>query len=164
MNFCRLTPLVVALACACGGKLTQEERAKLHEGMSTQDIRRVTDSELQGAAMTLAGEIMKDVERIDKFLLNKRKIDSLATARNVVVYALRPGEVQAGEIEKKLMEAYAAAASTGTASDNLQKLGTDSLLFTRPVFLMHPDGSQEFSHAIGVRMATRSIVLSMPQP
>jgi hypothetical protein len=159
-----LTPVVVILACSCGGKLTEEERAKLHEGMATQDIRRVTDAELQGAALTLAGEIMQDVERTDKFLLNKIKIDSLAAARNVVVYALRPGDAPTGEIETKLIEAYAAAAAAGTASDNLQKIGTDSLLFTRPVLLMHPDGSQEFSHAIGIRMSTRSVVMSMPQP
>lgn len=152
------------LACACGGKLTQEERAKLHEGMATQDIRRVTDAELQGAALALAGEIMQDVERTDKFLLNKIKIDSLAAARSVVVYALRRGDAPTSEIETKLIEAYTAAATTGTASDNLQKIGTDSLLFTRPVLLMHPDGSQEFSHAIGIRMSTRSVVMSMPQP
>lgn len=164
MNLRYLSPLLLFLVCACGGKLTQEERAKLHEGMASQDIRRVTDAELQDAALTLGTEIMRDVELIDKFLLNQQKIDSLAAARAVVVFALRPGNSPRGETEKQLVEAYAAAAATGTAGDNLQKLGTDSLLFTRPVFLLHPDGSQEFSHAIGIRMATRTIVLSMPQP
>jgi hypothetical protein len=162
MNLRYLSPLLFLLVCACGGKLTQEERAKLHEGMATQDIRRITDAELQEAALALATEIMSDVERVDKFLVNRQKIDSLAAARAVVVFALRVGSTPRGETEKQLVEAYAAAA--GTAGDNLQKLGTDSLLFTRPVFLMHPDGSQDFSHAIGIRMATRTIVLSMPQP
>jgi hypothetical protein len=164
MNLRYLSPLLFLLVCACGGKLTQEEREKLHEGMATQDIRRVTDAELQEAALSLATEIMSDVERTDKFLVNPQKIDSLAAARAVVVFALRAGSTALGKTEKQLIEAYAAAAATGTAGDNLQKLGTDSVLFTRPVFRMHPDGSQEFSHAIGIRMATRTIVLSMPQP
>lgn len=164
MNLRYLSPLLFLLVCACGGKLTQEEREKLHEGMATQDIRRVTDAELQEAALSLAAEIMRDVERTDKFLVNRQKIDSLAAARAVVVFALRTGSPALGETEKQLVEAYAAAAATGTAGDNLQKLGADSLLFTRPVFLLHPDGSQEFSHAIGIRMATRTIVLAMPQP
>ncbi|MBL7849655.1 MAG: hypothetical protein JNN04_02050 [Cyclobacteriaceae bacterium] len=164
MNIRYLFPLILILAGACGGKLTQEERAKLHEGMATQDIRRVTDAELQEAALSLAGEIVRDVERIDKFLLNKTRIDSLAAARGVVVYPLRPDSSPRGETEKQLIEAYMAAAASGTAADNLQKLGTDSMLFTRPVYLLHPDGSQELSHAIGIRLSTRSIVLSMPQP
>jgi hypothetical protein len=164
MNLRNLSPLLFVLVCACGGKLTEEERAKLHEGMATQDIRRVTDAELLGAALIIAGDIMRDVEKTDKFLLNKEKIDSLSAARNVVIYSLRTDSAPLGEIEKKLVEAYATAAATGTATDNLQKLGTDSLLFTRPVFRLHPDGSQEFSHAIGLRMSTRSIVLAMPQP
>lgn len=164
MNLHRLTPLLLALACACGGKLTEEERAKLHEGMSTQDIRRVTDAELQDAAIALATDIASQVETLDKFLLSEDKIDSLSAARGVVIYALRPDEASSDEIENKLIEAYAAAAASGVASDNLQKLGTDSLLFTRPVFRMHPDGSQELSHAIAIRLSTRAVVLSMPQP
>jgi len=164
MNLRYLSPLLFVLVCACGGKLTQEERAKLHEGMASQDIRRVTDAELMGAALSLGGEIIRDVEQTDKFLLNKEKIDSLAAARSVVIYSLRSDSAPLGEIEKQLVEAYVAAAATGTAGDNLQKLGADSVLFTRPVFRLHPDGSQEFSHAIGLRMSTRTIVLTMPQP
>ena len=67
-------------------------------------------------------------------------------------------------MERDLTEAYVAGAVNGTATDNLQALGNDSLLFTRPVLKLHPDGSQEFSHAIGVRMAKRTVILSLPQP
>ena len=164
MNLRYLSPLLFLLVCACGGKLTQEEREKLHEGMASQDIRRVTDAELQEAALRLGTEIISDVEQTDKFLLNRQKIDSLATAHGVVIYSLNASTAFRGVTEQQLVEAYQAAAAAGTGGDNLQKLGTDSLLFTRPVFRLHPDGSQEFLHAIGIRMSTRAVVLSMPQP
>jgi len=152
------------LVTACGGKLTKEEREKLHEGMASQEIRRVTDAELQDAGLKLGGEIMREIEKIDKHLLRKREIDSLAAARGIKIVSLTPDKATLQQIENNLIEAYIAGAASGTAVDNLQNFGEDSLLFTRPVFKLHPDGSQEFSHAIGIRMAKRTVVLSMPQP
>lgn len=156
--------LLLLLATACGGKLTKEEREKLHEGMASQEIRRVTDAELQDAALKLGADVMRDVERIDKFVLRKTELDSLAAARGVIVFALKPDKATLQKMENDLIDAYIAGAAAGTAVDNLQAIGEDSLLFTRPVFKSHPDGSQEFSHAIGIRMAKRTVVLSMPQP
>lgn len=156
--------LLTLLTFACGGKLSQEERDKLREGMATQDIRRVTDAQLQEAAMALANSILGDVNKIDPYLIKKPQIDSLAKARGVSIYPLIPDEPALKEIEQKLIEAYVAGANAGTAADNLQAIGTDSLLFTHPVFRLHPDGSQEFTLAVGICMSKRSVVLSMPQP
>ena len=47
---------------------------------------------------------------------------------------------------------------------DLQRAGEDSILYTKPVFKNRPDGSQQFSHAIGIKMAIKTIVLSMPTP
>lgn len=158
-----IIPFVLIL-WSCGGQLSKEERAKLHEGMATQDIRRVTDAELQEAAIALGTAIMRDVERVDKYLLKKNAIDSLAAARGVVIYSLQPDAATLKDIEHQLVEAYMEGANTGMARDNLQSIGTDSLLFTRPLFRLHPDGSQEFTHAVGIRMAKRTVIFSMPQP
>lgn len=159
-----LNMLLVVLVMACGGKLTKEERAKLHEGMASQEIRRVTDAELQEAALKYGSDVMRDIEKTDKYLLKTRELDSLASARGVKISSLTPDNATMKKIEQDLIDAYITGAAAGTAVDNLQALGEDSLLFTRPVFKMHPDGSQEFSHAIGIRMAKRTVVLSMPQP
>lgn len=160
----KLAWVVILISVACGGKLTQEEREKLHDGMATQDIRRVTEAELQGAAYKYLTAVISDVEKIDKYLNKKRQLDSLAAARKVSIFSLTPDGKALREIEKKLIEAYLAGTDAGTAGDNLQAIGTDSLLFTRPVFSLHPDGSQQFSHAIGIRIAKKTIVLSLPQP
>jgi hypothetical protein len=155
---------VCLLLIACGGKLSDDQRKRLHEGMSTQDIKRVSDADLQMAALTLSQSIMRDVEKTDRFLKNSRKIDSIENARDVQIYSMIPDDSTLREIEKKLVEAYVTGADVGQVSDNLQKVGEDSLLFTRPVFKDRPDGSQEFSHAIGIKMSKKTVVLSMPQP
>lgn len=160
----KLLGIMIIIGASCGGKLTDEERKKLHEGMATQDIKRVTEAELQEAALTYAKSVLTDVEKVDKYLNQKSKIDSVAKAREVKIYSLMPEDAALREIEKKLVEAYIAGADTGTAGDNLQRIGDDSLLYTRPVFKLHPDGSQQFSHAIAVRMSRKTVVLSMPQP
>ena len=156
--------LLLVICAGCGGKLSNEERQRLHDGMATQEIRRVTDAELQEGALVLAKSILADLERVDKYMNQKAKIDSLAVARNVKIYFLVPDDAALREIEKNLVEAYIAGTDAGTASDNLHNIGADTVLFTRPVFNLHPDGSQQFSHAIGIRMSRKTIVLSMPQP
>ena len=155
--------LLLSLLTACGGSLTQEERQKLKDGMVTQDIRRVTDAELQEAAMAFGSEVVRDIERVDRYLVNQTALDSLAQARAVIIFSLTRESASPG-LERDLTDAYMAGAANGTATDNLQELGNDSLLYTRPILKLHPDGSQEFSHAIGVRMAKRTVILSLPQP
>lgn len=158
-----LLPVMLILV-ACGGKLSDEQRAKLKEGMETQEIRKVSDAELTEGAMAIGKEIASAVEKIDRNLNQKQKIDSLGKVHEVRIYSLVPDEASLKEIEGKLVEAYIAGTNTGTAADNLQRVGEDSLLFTRPVFRTHPDGSLEFSHAIGVKMSVKKVVLSLPEP
>lgn len=160
----RLLLLLLLVSVACGGKLSDEERKKLHEGMSTQDIKKVTDAELQQAAMTYGRNVMTVVEKADRYLNQKSKIDSIGSAYKVRIYPLVPSGSQMAEIEKQLVEAYISGAGTGTVGENLQRMGEDSLLYTKPVFREHPDGSQEFTHAIGIKMAVKTVILSIPQP
>lgn len=156
--------ILVIICWGCGGKLSDEQRKRLHDGMATQDIKKVSEGELQEAALTYAQSVVIDVEKIDKYLNQQSKIDSIGTARHVKIYSLVPDDGELREIEKKLVEAYVTGAETGPVSDNLQKAGEDSLLFTRPVFKDRPDGSQQFSHAIGIKMSKKTVVLSMPRP
>lgn len=152
------------LLTSCGGKLSDDQRKRLHEGMSTQDIKKISEADLQGAALIYAQSVVSELERSDKFLKNRAVIDSVAKSRGVRIYSIIPDDSTLREIEKKLVEAYVTGADVGQVSDNLQRVGEDSLLFTRPVFRDRPDGSQEFSHAIGIKMSKKTIILSMPKP
>ena len=43
--------VIIMIVCwACGGKLSDEQRQKLHDGMATQNIKRVSEADLQEAA------------------------------------------------------------------------------------------------------------------
>ncbi len=132
--------------------------------MATQDIKRVSEADLMEAAWTYARAVIADVEKADLYLRSKSKIDSIAAARHVRIYSLIPADSALREIERQLVDAYITGADVGSVGDNIQKVGEDSLLFTKPVFSNHPDGSQQFSHAIGIKMARKTIVLSMPTP
>ncbi|MEJ0054265.1 MAG: hypothetical protein WDN75_00595 [Bacteroidota bacterium] len=161
----KLVIVAVAVFCwCCGGKLSDEQRKKLHEGMATQDIKRVSESDLQAAAMTYAQSVFTDIEKVDLFLNKKSKIDSIASTRNVKIYSLIPDDKTLRDIEKSLVDAYVTGAAASQVGDNLQRIGEDSLLYTKPVFKDRPDGSQQFSHAVGIKMAKKTIVLSMPNP
>jgi hypothetical protein len=155
---------IVILSWGCGGKLSDEQRKKLHDGMATQDIKRVSEADIQEAAMTYAQSVFSDIEKADKFLNKKSKIDSIEAERQVKIYSLVPDDKTLREIEKALVDAYVTGATSSNVRDNLQRIGEDSLLYTRPVFKDRPDGSQEFSHAVGIKMAKKTIVLSMPNP
>jgi len=156
--------LIVIVVCwSCGGKLSDEQRRKLQEGMATQDIKRVSNADVQAAAMDYAKSVFADVEKVDKFLRKKSKIDSIASARQVKIYTLIPDDKMLLEIEKSLVDAYVNGSGNGQPGDNLQRVGEDSLLYTKPIFKDRPDGSQQFSHAIGIKMAKRTIILSMPK-
>ena len=156
--------ILVFIACSCTGKLSDEQRQKLHEGMATQDIKRVSEADLQAAAWDYAKAVLADVEKVDIDMHSKPKIDSIAASRHVKIYSLIPADSALREIEKQLVDAYITGADVGSVGDNLQKVGEDSLLYTKPVFRNRPDGSQQFSHAIGIKMAKKTIILSMPSP
>ncbi len=156
--------LLLMVCAACGGKLSDDQRQRLHEGMATQDIKKVSEADLQLAALTYAQSVMREVEKADQLPGQSLKIDSIATARQVKIYSLIPDDSALRQIEKQLVEAYIAGANPEQAGENLQKIGEDSLLYTKPVFMEEPDGSQRFSYAIGIKMARKTIVLSMPTP
>ena len=155
--------LLLSACLACGGKLSDGQRQRLHDGMATQDIRKVSEADLQEAALAYAQSVMRELEK-DKFLKQKSKIDSLAVSQHVKIYSLIPDDAALRDIEKKLVEAYIAGADTGPVGENLQKIGEDSILYTKPVFKERPDGSLQFSHAIGIKMSRKTIVLSLPTP
>lgn len=155
--------IAMLLLSACGGKLTDEQRKKLHEGMSTQDIKRVSEADLQQAGEVYGSKVLAALGDVNQSL-SGRRIDSLSKAYQVRIYALTPSGTQLKEIEKNLIDAYISSMAGGQAGNNLQKIGTDSLLYTKPVFKSHPDGAVEFTHAIGIMIPVKTVVLSMPQP
>lgn len=119
---------------ACGGKLSDEQRKQLREGMKSQEIKVVTEAEITEEALRQGREILLAVEK------DSLKSDSAARASGAIVRWLDPEGKNAGLIESQLLEAYIMSAVTG-AQENIQKAGADSLIYTKPVVEEMPDGT-----------------------
>ncbi|MBN8576368.1 MAG: hypothetical protein J0L66_05465 [Cytophagales bacterium] len=148
---------ICIVLCSCTGTLTDEQRKKMKENMALGEIKKVTESEITDATLTRGRKIAVTIESNDRLLTNAAFIDSLAKAEGVEILALHQNQVGMRQIEKQLLEAY--AGSTGT--ENVQKMGPDSLLYTNPIFREHPDGSTEFLKAVAIRFTRKQIVLSI---
>lgn len=150
--------LILILIFSCTGTLTDEQRKKMKENMEMNEIKKATDAEITEAAFQFGRQTALIIQKRDKTLSNQSFLDSLSQALEVEIFALQSGNQNLRGVEKQLLEAYASEAQ---ASDNIQKMGPDSLLYTKPLVREHPDGSTQFTKAIGIRMTKKQIVLKI---
>ena len=128
--------------------------------MEQGQIKKLTESQITEAAFAYGRSVATLVEKKDKLQANSLLIDSIAKANNVEIISLQSDNNQLRGVEKQLLEAYLTG---GSSSDNIQKEGTDSLIYTKPILREHPDGSTEFLKAIGIRMTRKQVVLSIEE-
>ena len=159
MRFWILTLLIVLTSC--GGNLNDEQRKKLRDRMKDDAIKHVTEGELMAAALAYGRSVSTILEKRDPALVNNPLIDSLESAFNSRISAIQPGDSMLLAIESQLIEAYASSAGTVNIADDVQKLGTDSLIYTKPIMHERPDGSVEFMRALSIHMPVKSVVLSI---
>lgn len=126
--------------------------------MTNSEIKKVTESDITEAAFAYGRKIASILEKKDKILTNQILIDSIGNAYNVEVIAIQSSNANLRGVERLLLDAY----QTNTqGSDNIQKMGIDSLLYTKPITREHPDGSIEFIKALGIRMTKKQIILTI---
>ncbi|TXH28695.1 MAG: hypothetical protein E6Q96_04870 [Cyclobacteriaceae bacterium] len=149
--------ILIGVLCSCTGTLTDEQRKKMKENMALGEIKKVTEAEITDATYSWGRKLAGTIENKDRMLTNQTFLDSLAASEGVEILALHASSQNLRPIEKQLLEAY----SNSTGGENVQKMGTDSLLYTKPVFREHPDGSTEFLKAIAIRFTRKQVVLSI---
>jgi len=153
--------IILAVLTACGGTLTDEQRRKARENIEQGQLKRVTDSEITEASFALGRAITELIEKRDRDLTNRTFLDSLQNAFKVEIISMKPGDSTSRAVEQQIIEAYIAGTGKVELNDNIQKLGKDSVLYTKPILKDRPDGSVEFSKALGIRMAKKEVVLSI---
>jgi hypothetical protein len=90
------------------------------------------------------------------------QVDSLSKVHQVRIRWLDPNSGNAMEIEKQIIEAYLTGAMTGSElSDNVQRVSTDSLVYSMAVVNTLPDGAIEVKGTWNIWMSTKQLVLSM---
>jgi hypothetical protein len=149
--------IALVLLCSCGGKLSDEQRKAIRESMEEGQIKRITDAELTEAAYAFGRSIIQDMAKDE---LTTTSVAAFEEKYKVKISTLQSGDSALMEIEKMIIDAYTSGA-TPELSDNIQKLGQDSLLYTKPIMKTLPDGSVEFEKAIGIHMPTKQVVLSI---
>ncbi|HNV29992.1 MAG TPA: hypothetical protein PKJ83_12690 [Cyclobacteriaceae bacterium] len=149
--------LLLFLISSCTGSLTDDQRKKIKEDMAIHEIKKVTDAEVTEAAIRYGQQLSAVILREDKTLSNQPFLDSLGQVYQVEIVALQESNLKLRAVERQIFEAYA----SGQGSDNIQKMGPDSLLYTKPITREHPDGSTEFIKALGIRMTRKQIVLTI---
>lgn len=140
----------------CGGSLNDEQRKQMREAREMKAIKKVSEAEITELAFSRGRDIMKNITRSPK------AIDSLEAAHQVRISWLTPGSSTATEVEKQLIDAYLNSILSGTSvSDNVQRLGEDSLLYTRPVTRELPDGTVAVDGTWNISFSRKQLVLSI---
>lgn len=128
----------------------------MKEARELQSIKKVSEADLLEEAFRKGREIMGVIEN------RPLVVDSVKAQYKVDVRWLEPGSANATEIERQLIDAYLNSMMMGEElKDNVQRLGNDSLLYTKPVLLELPDGIVEVRGTWNIRMSKKQLVLAM---
>lgn len=150
--------LIVAVLVSCTGSLSDSQKKRIKESMEQGQIKKVSEAQVTEAAFAHGRKVAGIVNKSDKNLANMTLLDSLSQAYEVEILSLQPDNQNMRSVERQLLEAYM---SGGASDDNIQKMGTDSLLYTMPIVRESTDGSTEFLKALGIRMTRKQVVLSI---
>ena len=127
--------------------------------MELNAIKKVSEGQITEAAFAMGRSLAAVIEKSS--LNNTRLIDSLQKNHKIRIHALQPGDSMLLTIEKQIVEAYTAGSGQVQLDDNVQRIGTDSLLYTKPIMKELSNGSMQFSYALGIRIPKKQVVLSI---
>lgn len=127
--------------------------------MELHALKKVSDAEITETAFSLGRSLAAAIEKSPSN--NSKVIDSLQHYFHVKIIPLQSGDSMLLEIEKQIVEAYITGSGQVHLNDNVQKLGPDSILYTKPIVKEMPDKSVQFLYALGIRMPKKLIILSI---
>ena len=142
--------LLILVFASCGGSLSSDERKQLQEESRKLEIKRVTEAEIAEAALAKGRSVTDD----------RARLDSLGHAKGAKIRWQVPGTSNALAVELEIIEAYVMN-PTADLPDNVQELGTDSVLYSRPEVSILPDSSVSIEGVWSVRLAKKELILEM---
>lgn len=139
---------------SCGGKLSDEERAKMKEGMKEQEIKRVLPAQIMGQALKQGRYLQPLLKH------HPERADSLARAYHARLHWVVPGKNNGSQLEQELIDAMVQAVSNGIVEDNIQ-LDGDSVMYSFPVVDTLADRSIQYRGTWNVFFSKKYVILSM---
>ncbi len=127
--------------------------------MELYSLKKVSDAEITETAFVLGRSFAEAIEKSASD--NSKVIDSLQQNFHVKIIPLQSGDSMLMEIEKQIVEAYITGSGQVQLNDNVQRLGADSILYTKPILKEMPDKSVQFLYALGIRIPKKQIILSI---
>lgn len=155
----RLCLILSVLLASCGGNLSTDERKKLHDASKRQEIVRVTEAEIAEAALEQGRNL---TDRAMALKGNPAGLDSLGRSHHASVRWVQPGATNALGIEQQIIEAYVMNPSEDLP-DNIQDMGEDSILYSRPQVSKLPDGTIMVEGMWSVALSRKDIILRMTE-
>jgi hypothetical protein len=150
--------LVIVALSSCGGSISDEQRKQMQEARKEQSIQKVTDAQITEAAFEKGREVVKGLTE----KTTPTQLESLSVDQEVKIRWLLPGSANALEVEKQLIDAYINSVIMGEEQiDNVQKIGTDSLLYTKALVITRPDSSIEVRGTWNVWLSKKKLILGM---
>jgi hypothetical protein len=149
--------ILILVLASCGGSLSSDERKRLQEESRKHEIKQVTEAEIAEAALEKGRsitEIAKDLPR------DEARLDSLGRAEGATIRWRVPGASDALAVEQQIIDAYVMN-PTADMPDNVQELGTDSVLYSRPEVSLLPDGAVAVEGVWSVRLSKKELILEM---
>ena len=131
--------------------------------MEAKSLKKISDVELTEASLAYGRTLVKIIEAKDKNLNHRKFLDSLEKSFGVQILSMKPTDSMLRGVERKIIEAYTSGSDLSAIGDNLQKMGNDTLLYTKPLMHERPDGSVEFSKALGIRIPKKQVILSIKE-
>src|SRR5688572_14653804 len=120
--------LMVALV-SCTGSLSDEQRKRIKESMEQGEIKKLSEAQITEAAIQYGEKVMGALQKSDKEITQEVLLDSVSKAFNVEIILLQEDNPNLRDIEQQILGAYLHG---GGSDENIQKMGTDSLLYTMP--------------------------------
>lgn len=135
--------------------MSDEQRKQMLEAREQQRIQKISEAEIMDLAFVKGREVLADLPQRES-----TNVDSLGRSQRVKIHWLSPGASNGLTIEKQVIEAYINSVIEGTPlQDNVQKVGTDSLLYTKAVVVTRPDSSVEVKGTWNVWMSKKQLIL-----
>ena len=141
----------------CGGSLSSDERKKLHDASKQQEVMRVTEAEIAETVLVQGRTL---AEQAMRFRDDPGGLDSLGRAHHASVRWITPGAANALLVEQQIIEAYVMN-PTEDLPDNVQEMGEDSVLYSRPQVSKLPDGAIMVDGMWSVAFSKKEIILGM---
>jgi urease gamma subunit len=153
--------IVLLALMACGGSLSDEQRKRMKNNMELNKVRKVSEAQIVDEAYR-EGKVMAAImEQRDPAMMNTALIDSLEQVFQVEIVNLQPNDSLLRTVEQKIIEAYTSGGEVSSLSDNVQRMGLDSLLYTKPIMRVQKDGSVALSNVLGIRLLKKNVILSI---